>query len=322
MANNYEDQEPKDNHSIQQQYARALDNALRFPHIQERSESVLDILAVLGSPLITLATLSVIVRARLNNEDLPSYNVGNLFYASPVEHNLGRCKNFNKFSPATDELAECWAEVEDAVRLLVRAREKGIPGLSSLENENELNSAFWESAVSSPELRMVSRDAYLAAIGKSLWLLDQSALESMRVLSTDYGGYEEIIFLKKRLNFVLEWLAENLHPEQISKFPALVDYAAELLIQERIDTLDDDTIYLECPVDYFLKSDLQYGIRAVCCAYADYRNHNADLLGDGLFSLGEISAVERILKNLAENEQEPKCRVAATELLEEYFQDT
>lgn len=188
--------------SMEERHVEALKWVMGNPYLGPRREALLESIADLGSPLVTLSSLGVLIRSRLNYLGSDKEHIGNLFYASPISHHVGRCGEYNKFMPDRSALETCWCEIEDAVDLLITARRRGMPGIEILEADGELSAAFWTFVTSDPELQMVVRDAYLAAIGEAMWLVDFETLDAMRILASDYGSYDSILFLMERLNSV------------------------------------------------------------------------------------------------------------------------
>ncbi len=296
------------------------------PYNQDPAEEVLDHLMVIDDPLITLATISMLVRDPCCGEwDVAQ--TASLFYGSPGGWTRW-VRVESCFMPDVNQLKAAWEVIEEVASLCVGAYKRQLPGASLLAEDSALSSAFWNGAFADESLRTVVRGAFLAGVGKDIRLLDAEDLDSIEDFAQRPGYDEDVRFLVERLGIVLFWIDANLSREQVCTFPALVDLSARILVRETIETADMDTVSLvgesaslDSAIVGILSADLEGGVRAVCRAYDRHWNPEAQLLGERLLDLGLDGEVEAVLRRLSSGDDGLECKAGAVRLLAENCDD-
>lgn len=315
---------------LMERHVALLAKARSQPHVPGRVEELLDHLAIVSDPFLTLASVSVLVRDRFEGaepDDCAERDLADpawIFSVSPFTHSFGW---LHLNLPPAEALESAWDDIEAAATLCVAVYKRGLPGASSLAQDGEIGAAFWSSAFADSSNRKVARSAFLAGIGKDIRFLDFRAVEEMRALAEQDGNSEHIHFIWSRLSLGLHWLARHLSREQICGFPALVDLCAQVLVQESLEDRDGEVVYLRDGVfpgvaSTFLAADLEAGLRAVCRVY-EQSGQECEFLSDTLHALHPHSAddVIVVLRRLALDSEDNECRAGATSLLADYFAD-
>lgn len=234
----------------------ALQKAEKLPR---DTKELFTLLNHADSPLISSAVLSLLVRSELVLGGMPFAELFRLMGSSPMDYGY-RQHDHRQVTQAWNTITGCVDLILDGYRACPSLRRV-------LDEDPALGEHFWCSLADHEDLRELLQDVFHTGAGHSLVVLHYLSLDDINDLRHDGVNYNKLTVLKKRVDLVLNWLSNQLTPEQIVSFPALITFAAEVEALGHVDLVGEGTIYNESSTNAILAANPALGLSCLCEAY-------------------------------------------------------
>lgn len=294
-----------------------IDYFRRYPDalvkaIQTGSFRVNDILLCLNElndPLLSVASLALIVRNSLDDGETDYDQVASMF--------TGKSDNTDCHA-----LDAAWESLGSTAGL-IRRFYNDLPTLEGIiDSDCDFGGHFWASAIPRDNFRLIVRSAYLSAIGKFPFGIYDCLVTEVKFMKSADKNHDRIRFLLRREQHAMEWMDVQWSDDQIRSFPELIEHAATIELMGNVEVGEAGDSIEKIDVSRFLCADPGYGLKMICKHYLDanWNDNSLDCFRDALGEIEERLPGELLdqLKGIYHTSTEPDIREGAIMLMEHY----